>query len=1397
MKSFLGEGGKKRVYLGHDSKLDSDVAIAVIKTEGLDAEGVTRIRREGQAMGRLRDHPHVVTVLDIGDEGGQPYIVMEYMEGGSLDDLLQQAEHRRLPMEQALRIAEQVCQALEHAHSRGIIHRDLKPGNVWLTQDRTAKLGDFGLAVALDRSRLTQAGMIVGTANYMPPEQAVGGEVTPRSDLYSLGCVLYEMVAGRPPFLGDDTLAVISQHINTAPVAPTWHTPEVPRALEALIMRLLAKAPDERPESASAAAEELRRISEHPTEETLAPPLAATDVRGVDWGRFVGRQEELDQLKGALENALSGRGALVMLVGEPGIGKTRLAEEFGVYASLRGAQVLTGRCYEGEAALPYRPFVEAFREYVRGRADTELRGELGEGAPEVAKLVSEVRRRFPDIVEAPPLEADAERLRLFESVSAFVRNAAQANPLVLLLDDLHWADKPSLLMLRYLARGIADQRILIVGAYRDVELDRAHPLSEVIATLRQEQPYQRVLLRGLPEEEVLAFLAALEPSEESSAGRQALATALYQETEGNPFFIRAVISHLMEEGKLVREGGRGTTNVTSITELGIPGGVREVVGRRLSRLSDGCNRMLTLASTMTGGFSWEELKAITGESEAALLDPLEEALAAQVVQERKRDRAGSYDFTHALIRQTLYEELSTPRRVILHRQIGGALEELHADNLEPHLAELAHHFYEAAPGGDVDKAIDYATRAGDRAVELLAYEEAAGHYETALQALELSPLPDEAHRCDLLLTLGDAYSSASDGAKTKEVSKRAAESARRLGSAERLARAALAHGGGLGNTGAFEMGVFDATLVALLEEALRAVGEEDSSLRVKLIARVAVALFWSESQGRRDELSRQAIDMAHRLGDRDALAFALDARVWALAGPDNIEERLAAASQLIEVMEGAATSHGWFLGASLEVGDLSAVEQEFDFYSQRADELRQPLDLWYSTLLRAMRALMEGRFDEGESLALQAFTVAQRVGHPTGLQAYGAQMLMLRRDQGRLAELEGAVQGFVQQYGAMPAWRAGLALIHQELGNESEARNEFDRLAINNFADIPGDFLWFAAMAMLAEVCPSFSDTDRAATLYDLLLPYAKRNVTLPFGICYFGPVAHALGLLARSLGRWDDAARHFESAIEMNTRMGARPWLARSRYEYARTLLAKDEVSDRVRALDLVNPALETAQELGMAKLVEQALELKMRLQGLDPTNLRTSIDAVAATIISEQPDLRQHAAPDGTVTILFSDIESHTAINERLGDQRWMELLREHNALVREQIQSHDGYEVKTEGDGFMVAFGSARKAVQCAIAVQRAFAKRNDATDEPVLVRIGLHTGEPVQENNDFYGTQVTQAARIGNEANGGEILVSALLKELTEASGDIAFRDGREVELKDLGSQQVFGVAWEQS
>jgi len=287
-------------------------------------------------------------------------------------------------------------------------------------------------------------------------------------------------------------------------------------------------------------------------------------------------------------------------------------------------------------------------------------------------------------------------------------------------------------------------------------------------------------------------------------------------------------------------------------------------------------------------------------------------------------------------------------------------------------------------------------------------------------------------------------------------------------------------------------------------------------------------------------------------------------------------------------------------------------------------------------------------------------------------------------------------------------------------------------------------------------------------------------------------------GSVVRISVRWGDAENHFEHALQMNRKLGSRPLVAYTQHDYAHMLLARGEAGDQERAFGFVNHALDTAQELGMKALLERALALKLRAQGIAYGDVRTSIDAITATVQAERPDLRAHAAPDGTVTILFTDIEASTAMNERLGDQRWLELLREHNAIVREQVRAHDGYEVKTIGDGFMVAFGSARKALQCAIAIQRVFAQHNESAEEPLRIRIGLHTGEAIKEADDFYGRHVNLAARVAGQAQGGEILVSSLLKELTDSAGDLAFGAGREVELKGLsGTQTVLSVDWRET
>src|SRR3990172_2566390 len=392
---------------------------------------------------------------------------------------------------------------------------------------------------------------------------------------------------------------------------------------------------------------------------------------------FVGRGKEMSRLRTKLDEARAGHGGLVMLVGEPGIGKSRTIEEFAEEARAAGALVLAGRCFEGEWAPPYAPFVEAIAGYAKDADPDALRADLGYGAPPVARLVPPLRERLPDIGEPVPLNPDEERFRLLDAVSQFIIATSVRAPVVLVLDDLHWAAGGTIAMLRHVARLLPRQRTLVLGAYRDVELDRQHPLADALAALRSEAEYERILVKGLDEGEVRALLTDIAEQDVPDAFVQAISA----ETDGNPFFIREVLIHLADEAKIYQQDGRWTANV-SIAEMGIPEGVRQVIGRRLSRLSASANRLLTAASGFNGPFRVGLAAGAAGLDEADALDAIDAALEAQLVQ--PAGDAESYDFAHALIRHTLYSELSPSRQVRLHRGIAEAMERLYGGRAMEH-----------------------------------------------------------------------------------------------------------------------------------------------------------------------------------------------------------------------------------------------------------------------------------------------------------------------------------------------------------------------------------------------------------------------------------------------------------------------------------------------------------------------------------------------------------------------------------------------------------------------------------------------------------------------------------------------------------------------------------------
>jgi len=542
--------------------------------------------------------------------------------------------------------------------------------------------------------------------------------------------------------------------------------------------------------------------------------------------------------------------------------------------------------------------------------------------------------------------------------------------------------------------------------------------------------------------------------------------------------------------------------------------------------------------------------------------------------------------------------------------------------------------------------------------------------------------------------------------------------------------------------------------------------------------------------------------VARQAGDAQALADALFTKHGLVSDPEHPQERLADGDELLTLVESSGSKDVEFWGVALrrlsffELGRIAEADQELESLSVVIEEIRRPLWLAWLALARGGNALIHGELSEIEQWTIRGDTLAQRAQDPAAEMTSTAQEILRLEMLGRLNELDQRHWTRLKDIGNGFS-DVELALLHSASGDESAARRYFGSAVADDFdrlASLGG--VWPFMLSRLSTACIRLGDLTHAAAVYRHLLPYEGSNIVDLSVSLPLGPASRYLALLAVTLSRVDDATSHFEKALEMATEMGARPYVALTQQEYAEMLLERGQAGDVEKAGKLVAAALEIAEELGMAGVVERCLAMKLEAQGISTIDAYTSIDAVASTVYTEKPDLQKHAAPDGTVTILFSDIEGSTAKTEELGDQRWMEVLREHNAIVREELAAHDGFEVKSEGDGFMLAFQSARKALQCAIETQKAFAKRAASSDVPISVRIGLHTGEVIKEGDDFFGKHVNLAARIAGQANGGEVLVSSLLKELTSSGGDITFSDGREVELKGLsGTQQVYAVSWQ--
>ncbi len=737
----LGRGGMGVVYRAHDILLDRDVAVKVLSATALSTESRARLLREAQAAAKL-NHPHIVSIHDAGEAEGVPFIVMELVEGESLHDRRPQA------LDDILAIARQVCAALEHAHAHGIIHRDLKPENVLLTPDGTAKLMDFGLARSV-ASRLSSEGTIFGTVFYLAPELALGQDFDGRADLYALGVMLYELTTGQLPFTADDPVAVITQHLHAPVVPPRAKNDQIPPTLNTLILCLLNKAPQDRPASAA----EVLQILDAPDilDKEAAPAEELSMLERIGRGRLVGREHELQEARALWNRALSDQSQMLLISGEPGIGKTRLVRELVTQAEVSGGRALVGTSY-AEGGTPYAAFKQIIREVLRSGSDDGF--DLPEFVlADLLTLAPELRPRYPDVPANPPLDPQAEQQRLFENLVIFCTMLSDHAPLLLVLEDAHWADSGTLFLLRHLARHTRRQRVMIVATYREVELDKARPFHEVLLDLHRERLTIRLKLPRLDREqtrELLAVLFAEEITPEFLDG-------IYRETEGNPFFIEEVCKALVESGQLYYEDGRW--HRPSMDELGIPQSVRVAIQTRMRVLPADTQETLRLAAVLGREFDFDTLAEASELDEEALIDALEDAERAQLIEEVSGERHVTFAFVHALIPTTLVGSLRTLQRRRLHRRAAAAIEARRPDDFEA----LAYHYNQA---GEAEKATNYLLKAGDRARGLYAHQEAIDSYQ---QALEFSrEAGDLEHTARTLMKLGLTYHNAFEFGKARQ-----------------------------------------------------------------------------------------------------------------------------------------------------------------------------------------------------------------------------------------------------------------------------------------------------------------------------------------------------------------------------------------------------------------------------------------------------------------------------------------------------------------------------------------------------------------------------------------------------------------------------------------------------
>jgi tetratricopeptide (TPR) repeat protein/predicted Ser/Thr protein kinase len=1191
--SPLGAGGMGEVFLAEDSRLERRVAVKVLPASSAeDRVARERLRREALAAASL-DHPFICKVHEIGDDDGRMFIVMEYVEGETLH-----AATRRgpLPMREVIDIAHQLAQALDTAHRRNIIHRDLKPANVMLTPQRHVKVMDFGLAKQLATSgasgvtrngpdsdagtTLTDAGIRLGTPAYMSPEQVLGGTLDVRSDIFSLGVILHELAAGTHPFLRDapaETMAAILRD----PPRPGPRDVESVGGFGAVIGRMLAKACAERHQSMQEVLVDLEALRERAWSSS-SQSVVTVPAQPAERTPFVGRETEGADLERALDRMLTGHGSLVLVGGEPGVGKTRLVRELLSKGHLRGCVTLTGHCYEMEGAPPFVPFVEIVEQTVR-LVPQAARAAMGDFAAEIAAIAPSLRKTYNDIPPLPDVPAEQQRRLMFGGFLEYVRRGSQKSPGVFLFDDLHWADEPTLQLLQHFAPHLSSMRLLVVGTYRDVELDVKRPFAKMLESLLRQRIATRITLRRLNESGVQQMLSAMS----GSAPPSGLAKAVFRETEGNPFFVEEVYQHLSEEGKLFDASGAWKADLR-VDSIEVPEGVRLVIGRRLDRLGEQARKVLIAGAVIGRTFPLDLLQAVVDVPEDDVLDAVEQAERAQLVAAEASQRTPRYGFVHELIRTTLISGLSLPRRQRLHLRIADALERLRAASLESHASMLAHHLYQAGAGADAQRTGKALALAGKRALAAAAFEEALETFDNllGLELAEHDPLTAAAseHRGKALVALGRHDESAAAFDRALAIYGAA-------GDAAGIERASIGEANVYGWLGRTVDGV------PALTRGLRALPADASRERAMILSWLAISEISPAHLEEAAEHLDAAVAIAERLDDPIVSRRVLGAQAGTLRMCCDYARAFALGRRTLDITPSVAlwdradalvelVLNDYYLGHFAACDEwLSQLEAAAVPAGHRGAQF---IVAWVRIMIHGMRAGNLREFLAG----LMPLTELRNLQYSTFTALAYARLY--------LGEVDAALDQLATVVKNMPEdnWFQGMG--EGNLFSATALAGQRDRAT----ALIPTVIPWlpatgrrnvqgaFYALDAMVSGLAHLRQTERCGALYPLTLDYIQTGAVVAGLVVAPSNPQLAAALAADAAGLTERSREHFETALRQTRELPLRILEPTVQYWYGRAIAT--DAAEHARGHAMVDAALTGFRELEMvlhAKLAEQFL--------------------------------------------------------------------------------------------------------------------------------------------------------------------------------------------------------------